>query len=246
MGYKLLGDNYIRIGDRVYRYFKSREIEGNIKTLTVKRDRVGDLYIIAVTDAETQPQVVERTGNIVGFDFGLKTYLTASDDTDIQSPLLFKQNQQAIRKANQQLSRKQQRGNNRRKAHLNLARLHRRVANRRSDFQWKLANRLTDQYDVLIFEHLNLKGMSALWGKKISDLGFYSFLQKVKYYAKVKGKTVHFIGRFYPSSKTCSSCGHIYQDLELRQRLWVCPACGAHHNRDRNTSLNIQSVGEVG
>ena len=242
-GYRLLQDNYIRIGKRIYRYFKSRDIEGNIKTLTVKRDRVGDLYIIAVTDAQTQPKVVERTGKIVGFDFGLKTYLTASDGYDIQSPLFFKQHQKTVRKANQRLARKQRGGNNRRKAHRNLARVHRRVANLRRDFQWKLANRLTDAYDVLIFEDLNLKGMKALYGKKISDLGFYSFLQKVKYYAAIKDKTVHFIDRFYPSSKTCSNCGHVYQDLELREREWTCSAYGVHHDRDRNASLNILSVG---
>ena len=85
--------------------------------------------------------------------------------------------------------------------------------------------------------------MQRLWGRKISDLGFYSFLQKVKYYTETKGKHIGFIDRFYPSSKTCSGCGFVFKELELRQRSWKCVGCGVVHNRDRNASVNIQSVG---
>jgi len=242
-GYKLLEGNSIRIGKYIYRYFKSREIEGKIKTLTVKRDQVGDLYIVVVTDCETTPEVVSPTGKIVGFDFGLKTYLTASSGNDIQSPLFFKQGQKDVQKANKVLSLKQKGSNNRRKAHQYLAKVHRRIANQRDDFQWKLANHLTTEYDVLCFETLNLKGMQSLWGKKVNDLAFYSFLEKIKYQAATKGKKVIFINRFYPSSKTCSVCGYINKGLQLRNRFWQCPDCTTHLNRDRNAAINIQRVG---
>lgn len=242
-GYKLLQDNYIRIGKRIYRYFKSRSVEGRIKTLTVKRDSLGDVYIYIVTDATTSAENVPRTGKSVGYDFGLKTFLTASDGNDVESPLFFRQSANEVTKASQRLSSKQRGSNNRHKARLNLARKHRKIANQRSDFHWKLANQITDDYDCIFVEDLNMKGMQALWGRKISDLGFYSFLQKVKYYGETKGKHIRLIDRFYPSSKTCSVCGFVFKELQLRQRSWECAECGTVLDRDRNASVNIYRVG---
>jgi putative transposase len=241
-GYKLLDGNRIKIGNKIYKYFKSQEIEGNVKTLTIKRDKLGDIYLYIVTDAENL-KVAPRTGEIVGFDFGLKTFLTVSNGEDIESPLFFHQNNVAVRKASRKLSKKQRLSNNRRKARKSLERLHKRIANQRSDFHWKLANKLTDKYDFMFFENLNMQGMKRHWGKKISDLSFSSFLLKLKYLASVKGKTVFCIGRFEPSSKTCSVCGYIYKDLELKEREWRCPECETLHNRDRNASYNILRVG---
>ena len=163
-GYKVLEGNYIHIGDHIYRYFKSREIEGNIKTLTVKRDRLDDLYIIAVTDAEREAETKSMSGKIVGFDFGLKTLFTASDGSEIESPQFFRRGQRAIKAANRNLSRKKKGSNNRRKARKHYARTHRKVARQREDYHWKLAHKLTDAYDVLCFETLNLRSMKALWG----------------------------------------------------------------------------------
>ena len=154
-GYKLLSGNKIKIGDRVYKYFKSREIEGQIKTLTVKRDNLGDIYLFFVVDIDNsliQDQL--RSGKIVGFDFGLKTFLTSSDGNDIKSPLFFKQSLNQIRRANRSVSHKQRGSKRRHKAVLQLVRIHRELANRRRDFHFKLANRLTDTYEVLIFEDL--------------------------------------------------------------------------------------------
>ena len=241
-GYKLLGDNRIKIGNKIFKYFKSQDIQGNVKILTVKRDKLGDIYIHIVTDF-IETRTAPRTGEIVGFDFGLKTFLTVSNDEDLKSPLFFQQNRTTIRKANRKLSKKQRHSNNRRKARKSLERLHKRIANQRSDFHWKLANRLTDKYDFMFFENLNIKAMQMLWGKKICDLGFYMFMLKLKYLASVKGKTVFCIGRFVPSSKTCSVCDYVYKDLELKEREWHCPDCNTIHDRDRNASYNILRVG---
>ena len=158
-GYFLLQDNYIRIRKRIYGYFKSRDTEGKIKTLTVKRDPLGDIYIFIVTDAETKLFNVPRTGKSVGYDFGLKTFLTASDGNDVQSPLFFRQSANKVKKASQDLSSKQRRSNNREKARLNLARTHRKIANQRSDFHWKLASRITSEYDFLFFEPSSPKAL---------------------------------------------------------------------------------------
>jgi len=241
-GYKLLEGNRVLIGKTVYKYFKSREIDGNIKLLTVKRDSLGDIYLFFITDT-IESRETPRTGEIVGFDFGLKTFLTASNGEDIESPLFFIQNQNVIRKAHQNVSSKVKGSKNRRKAIDNLNRAYRKTTNQREDFHWKLANELTDRYDVMCFETLNIKAMQCLWGKKISDLSFSSFILKLKYISSAKGKTLVFINRFEPSSKTCSICGYIYQDLELSERSWQCPECNTQHDRDRNASYNILRVG---
>ena len=241
-GYKLLEGNNIRMGNRVYRYFKSREIDGNIKLLTVKRDSLGDVYLFFITDT-VESKESARTGKIVGFDFGLKTYLTASDGNDIQSPQFFRERLNDIRRASGNLSRKRRGSRNRQKARMELARLHRKLQNQRKDFHFKLANDLTDRYDMMIFETLNLKAMQRMWGRKISDLGFASFISILKYVASAKGKDVVFIDRFEPSSKTCSVCGYINHELALSIRSWLCPECDTHHERDRNASYNILRVG---
>ena len=245
-GYKLLDGNIngnsIRIGKRIYRYFRSREIHGNIKLLTVKRDALGDIYLFFVTDA-VESRESARTGKVVGFDFGLRTYLTASDGNDIQSPLFFRERLNDIRRANRRLSRKRRGSNNRHKARLELARLHRKLRSQRRDFHFRLANDLTDRYDAMVFETLNLKAMQRMWGRKISDLGFASFIAILKYVASVKDKDVVLIDRFEPSSKTCSVCGYIHHELELSIRSWQCPECSTQHDRDRNASYNILRVG---
>jgi putative transposase len=241
-GYKLLEDNRIKIGIQTFKYFKSQDIQGNIKTITIKRDKLGDIYIHIVTDF-VETRTAPRTGEIVGFDFGLKTFLTASNDDDIESPLFLHKNNVSIRKANRNLSKKVKGSKNRRKALKNVERLHKRIANQRSDFHWKLANRLTDKYDFMFVETINIKAMQRLWGRKICDLGFSGFILKLKYLASIKGKTVFCIGRFEPSSKTCSICGYVYKDLELKEREWHCPDCNTIHDRDRNASYNILRVG---
>ncbi len=176
-GYKFLGANQVKIGDKVYQFWKSREIEGTVKTLTIKRTPVGELFMIVVVDDGQPPEVVIESGKAAGFDFGLKNFLTCSDGTKIESPLFFTQSLNEIRKASRLLSRKKKGSNNWHKARLNLARKYKDVTNRRQDWFWKLAHQLTDEFDVLYFETLNLKGMQRLWGRKVSDLAFREFLE---------------------------------------------------------------------
>ena len=95
----------------------------------------------------------------------------------------------------------------------------------------------------MIFEDLNLDGMKRLWGRKVSDLSFATFLEILGTVADNKGKLVHFIGRFYPSSKTCSCCGYINKDLTLKDREWNCSYCNTKLDRDKNAAINIHRVG---
>ncbi|MEG3834176.1 MULTISPECIES: RNA-guided endonuclease TnpB family protein [unclassified Microcoleus] len=242
-GYKLLGGNRIKIGNRVYQYWNSREIEGTVKTLTIKRTTLGELFMVVVVDSVEEPETKVETSKIAGFDFGLKTFLTCSDGTKIESPQFLKQSLNAIKKANRQHSQKRKGSANRERARLNLVRKHEAVVNRRSDWFWKLAHELTDKFDMLCFETLNLKGMQRLWGRKVSDLAFGEFLQILEWVAKKKGKQVVFIDRWYPSSKTCSHCGHKLKELDLSVREWRCPSCQKVNDRDENAAKNICAVG---
>ena len=242
-GWKLLPGNRIRIGKRIYSYFKSRNIQGNAKRCTIKRDAVGDVYICILTDyVEPDPNRV-MTGKIAGFDFGLKRYLTGHNGHDIDSPEFFKRSLNAIKRANRAHSRTKNRSKNRERARLDLARKHRKIERQRADFHWKLAHQLTDEYDEIRLEDLNLKGMKALWGRKVSDLGFADFVKKLVYIAKKKGVKITFIDKWYPSSQTCSACGAVNEALNLRDRTWRCNDCGAVHDRDRNAAINIFRVG---
>lgn len=242
-GYQYSGkDNSIIIQKNKYRFAKSREIAGRIKTLTVKRDSLGDIYIYFVCETQ-EKQVLARTGNSVGFDFGLKKFLNASDGQDIDAPSYFLKSRQDIQKANKNLSRKQKCSRNWSKGRIALARLHKSIANRRSDFHWKLAQKLCGKYATICLEDLNLKGMQKLYGRKISDLGFAEFLNKLAYTASKTGTTIIKINRYFPSSQLCSCCGKQNHDLKnLRIRQWQC-SCGALHQRDRNAAINILNEG---
>ena len=243
-GYKFLSGNKVRIGKRVFRYHKSRDFDvESVKTVTIIRDRVGDLWICVVAKAEGIKQVIAKNGKTAGFDFGLKTYLTASDSTKTQSPLFFSRNIRKIKKANRNLSRKQKGSNNRHRARVNFARVHRRVANQRRDYHWQLAHRLCKEYDTLCFEKLNIEGMRKLWGRKINDLGFFDFLTILKYVAQKTGKTVVQINQWLPTSKTCSACGAVKENLELRERTFRCDGCGLEIDRDLNAAINIHRWG---
>ena len=242
-GWKLLSGNRIRIGKRIYSYFKSRDIQGNPKRCTIKRDAIGDIYICLLTDYEELDLHRLTTGKIAGFDFGLKQFLTGSNRHNIESPEFFKRNINAIKRANRNHSRKHKGSNNRERTRLDLARKHRKIERQREDFHWKLAHQLTDEYDEIRLEDLNLKGMKSLWGRKVSDLGFADFVKKLVYIAQKKGVKITFIDKWYPSSKTCSVCGAVNEALNLRDRTWQCPSCHTAHDRDRNAAINIYRVG---
>lgn len=242
-GYKFLGGSRVKIGNRVYQYWNSREIEGSVKTLTIKRTPLGELIMVVVVDDGTEPAIKFETGRIAGFDFGLKMFLTCSEGFSIESPLFFKQGLNAVRKACKQLSRKQKGSKSREQARKHLCRQYEKIANQRRDWFWKLAHQLTDKFDVLCFETLNLKGMQRLWGRKLSDLAFGEFLQILEWVARKKEKLVVFVDQWYPSSKTCNTCNHILESLDLSVRQWRCPSCQSVNDRDDNAAANIKTVG---
>jgi len=242
-GYKFLSGNRIQVGKRVFQFWKSREIEGTVKTVTLKRTPLGELFLVVVVDDVVQPQIKFETGRTAGFDFGLKTFLTCSEGFKIESPQFLKQSLSAIQKASRELSRKVKGSHNREQARLNLCRKHEDVVNRRQDWFWKLAHKLTDQFDVLCFESLTLKGMQRLWGRKVNDLAFREFMQILEWVAKKQGKLIVYVSQWFPSSKTCSHCGHVLDELDLSARRWRCPSCHSENDRDENAAVNIKMAG---
>jgi putative transposase len=212
-GYKFLAENQLKIGKRVFKFWKSREIKGKIKTVTIKRNPLGELFVFVVTDCIDQISTT-MTGKSAGFDFGCKTFLTCSEGFEIKSPLFLKQFLKELRLASRNHSRKKKRSHGREKARQNLVRVHEKITNRRRDWFWKLAHELTDKYDYLFFETLSLKGMKRLWGRKISDLALAEFLKLLDFVAIKKGKVVSYINRWYPSTKTCSECDYVLDKLD--------------------------------
>lgn len=242
-GWKLLDGNRIYIQGKVYKYSKSRDIPADIKTVTVKRDGPGNLWLYFVVEEEIDQTNQAVTGNSAGFDFGLRIFLTTSEGQEIASPLYYRQAMAELKQAQQNLARKVKFSGGWKKAKLIVSRIYQRVVNRRRDWFFKLAHELTDRYDRLFFEDLSMKGMQALWGRKISDLARSEFMGILQYVASTKGKIVHLVNRFYPSSKTCSDCGHVEHNLSLSDRRWVCVGCGVIHDRDHNAAVNIHREG---
>ena len=241
-GWKLLDGNRIKIGNQVYRFVKSRESEGQIKTVTVKRDSLGKLYVcFSLVQEQTQPKEA-ATGEIGGFDFGLKTFLVDHEGNQYLSPEFLKAELANLRQTSRKLSSKQRGSNNRRKARVDLARKHERVKNKRRDAHFKLAHRLLDQFDMLVFEDLNLKAMQRLWGRKVGDLGLADFVSILDHLATKRGKRIVKLDRFEPTSQVCSGCGQ-RQPMPLRERTYRCGSCGLVLDRDHNAARNIFRVG---
>jgi putative transposase len=236
-----LDGNRLRVGKHYYGFFDSRPIEGKVKTVTIKRDRCGDIFVFFACEIENQ-EILPMTGKIAGFDFGLKTFLT-SREKDIDVPLFLKSSLRQLETKSRRLSFKEKGSQQRQKAKLSLSKLHRHIANQRRDHHFKLAKELCLEYDVMIFEDLHIKGMQAMWGRKISDLGFSDFMAILEGQATKYGKKIHFVDRFFASTKTCSRCHYKKSHIELRERTFCCENCGLIIPRDKNSAINIEGVG---
>jgi len=241
-GYKIVGHGRIKILGRNYRFNQSRPVSGVIKTVTVRRDALRDIHITFSCDQVPQPEQAPKTGLSAGADFGLKDFLTLSTGERIAAPQPLKAQLRRLRKAQRTLSRKQKGSKARNRARLDLARVHRKVANVRSDWQWKQARMLLMTFDLLVFETLNLKAMQQLWGRKVGDLGFADFLVKAQWMAKKLGRDLLKIDLWEPTTKSCHLCGH-RQDMALITRTFECRSCGNIEDRDLNAAYNIWEAG---
>ena len=232
----------IRLNGHWYRFALHRKIQGQIKQVHVTRDALGDVYITLTEDySEVIPE--PKTGKAEGFDMGIKDFLTTSDGQRYTSPMFYKQNANKLAKAQKVHSRKVKGSNNRERERKNVARIHKKTENQRTDHHWKLAIELCQKFDILFFEDLNIAGMKRLWGKQVSDLAFGEFIMKLKWQAKKRIRAVLKIGRWTPTTKSCCVCEHKNETLTLSDREWTCPKCDTHLDRDHNAAMNILKEG---
>ena len=239
-GFKLSGNvlvvNSIR---QHFRFSYSRPYEGKVRQVRIRRSRLGEYYLHVVTDAVVSPVRKSHDGASVGMDFGLKTYLTLSNGTNVDNPLFLKQGLKELKRKSRALSKCAKGSNHRRRRREDLERCHERIRNRRDDWQWKACRELCRRYDTICIEDLELTGMSRLWGRKVGDLAFGNFVRKLEHVSSKYGVTLVKVDRFFASSKTCSACQYVNELLTLCDREWTCPQCGTVHDRDLNASVNI-------
>ena len=224
----------------------SRPIVGDIKTITIRRESTGKWYVCFSCDNVPERRLLE-SDKMVGIDVGIESFLVDSDGNSVDSPAYFRQSESLLRVRQRTLSRRAKGGQRRRKARILVAKAHEKVKNQRNDFLHKIANAYIRNYGVLVFEDLNIKGMvrNHHLAKSITDAGWGTFIGLVEYKAAEAGRQLIRIPRFEPSSKTCSECGAIKQDLTLNDRQWVCQSCGVLHDRDYNAAKNICRVGQT-
>ena len=141
------------------------------------------------------------------------------------------------------LSRKVKGSANRHKAAAKLARLHARIANIRRDALHKATTTIVRKFTVIGIEDLNVRGMMAnrRVARAIADIGAFEFRRQLDYKAPMNGSRVVVADRWFPSSKTCSDCGHVHTGLALSDREWTCEACGVIHDREENAAINLSS-----
>lgn len=243
-GFKIEGNRLtINSLKKSFTFWKHRKWTGTIKKVTIKCDNVGDYYLYLICEDYKPSKKLPLTSSEAGADFGSKTFLTLSDGIKIESPEFYKQSLNAIRSANKALSRKQYLSNGWYRAKRHLSRVHKDIANRRRDWFFKLALRLVRKYDKIAIETLNLEGMKRLWGRKISNIAFGEFTLILQWMCAKYGKTLLKAGRWTSTTKPCSGCGHLNENLTLSDRQWTCPECGVYHDRDINAARNILQAG---
>jgi len=216
---------------------------GIIKSVTISKTADRWFASFTIETPNTVP-CAENQGDTVGVDLGVKTLATLSDGTKIDSPKPLKKMLQKLRYLQKSLHRKLKGSRNRFKARMKLARCYARIANIREDFLHKLTSWLAKTYSLIGIEDLNVAGMlrNHKHARAISDLGFYEFKRQLTYKCEKFGAKLVIANRWFPSSKTCSDCGYKLDDLELNVREWICPVCGAEHDRDINAAINLRNL----
>lgn len=211
----------------------------NIKRMTIVKTPTNKYYVSILTDYEERKPISSES---VGIDMGLKSFAVLSDWTTIDNPKFLKKKLRKLKKLQRKLSRKQKWSSNRKKFRLVIARQHEKITNQREDFLHKASTSIAKQYWVVAMEKLNIKGMlrNHNLAQAISDVGWYKF----KTFLSYKNKIVE-IDTFEPSSKTCSRCWRVNQDLTLSDRIYHCKSCRLDIDRDLNAAINIKTMAGV-
>ena len=213
-----------------------REVNGNIRYATIFKTKTEKYFVSITTDFEVKKKRVGN--NQIGIDLGIKDFVVISNGEKHNLPI---KEDSKLKFLHRQLSEKIKGSKNKGKARLKLAKKYEKIENKKQDFQHKLSDKLCKENELIAIEDLNIKGMvkNHCLAKSISNQSWGSFITKLEYKSKRYGGKVEKTNRYYPSSKTCSSCGYINQDLTLKDREWTCPQCNVKLDRDISASKNI-------
>ena len=211
--------------------------------VTVSRDAAGRWFVSLLVEETITPYA--STDAAVGLDAGITTLVTLSTGEKVTNPKHEKKDRAKLAKAQRNMARKQKGSNNRAKARLKVAKVYARIADRRRDHLHKLTTRIVRENQTIVIEDLAVRNMvkNRSLARAISDASWSELRRMLEYKADWYGREVIAIDRWYPSSKTCSDCGHLLRSLPLNVREWVCAECGTVHDRDVNAAKVIRAVG---
>lgn len=223
-----------------------RDIDGNVKSITVSLSATGKYYAAILVDKGDAPIPLIQIDKVIGIDLGLTHFAIDSTGKKEANPRFVKRAESNLRRKQRQLSRKKKGSNNRSKARLIVAKCHEKTANTRADFQHKLSKQIIDENQGIIVETLKSANMmkNHKLAKHIVDAAWHSFVMKLDYKAEAQGKHLIKIDQWFASSKTCNDCQYKVKEMPLSLRRWDCPNCGAKEiDRDINAALNIRDEG---
>lgn len=220
------------------RIVQHRDIDGEIGMVTISMTTTGKYYVSFVTDAEIR--IENTSSSVIGIDLGIKTYATCSNGIRIENPKWIRNSEARLSVLQRRASKKLRGSSNREKANMKTARLYEKISNQRLDWQHKETRRLVNENKVICLETLDVAGMMKhrRMAKLIQECSWSQFNRMLEYKADLYGSKIIRIGRFVPSSKTCT-CGGINNELKLSDRTWKCKLCGATHDRDLLAAQNI-------
>ena len=232
-----------------------RSINGLIKSATVSRAPTGKYYVSILVETIAKP--FPKTHSNIGIDLGLTDFIVLSDGTKVANPKFLSKLKDKLARAQKIMSKralvakKDKRelrfSKNYQKQKLKVAKIHEKISNIRKDFLHKQSFNIVKNHDIIVIEDLNVSGMlkNHKLAKAISDSSWSTFTTMLTYKADWYGKQLLKIDRWFPSSKTCSGCGHILgkNELKLSDRSWSCPSCKSENDRDLNASVNILNEG---
>jgi len=217
-----------------------RNIKGNIRQATISKVPTGKYFvsILCETGESVKAKAKINESTTIGIDLGIKTYIVASDGKEFDNPKFLRKAQCKLKYIQRKYSKHKGK-----RAKRKLSILHERIANQRKDFLHKTSSELIKNHDSLAIEDLSVSNMikNHKLAQSISDASWSTFVTMLEYKAEWYGKNILKIGRFDPSSKTCSNCGLINKELQLNDREWTCKGCKTVLNRDVNAAINIKS-----
>ncbi len=221
-----------------------RAFSGQIKSATVSQMPGGKYYVSILV--ETEHTAIPKKAGQVGLDLGIKDLCITSDGRKYENPKTLVKQERKLKKLQRQLAHKEKRSNNYYKTRKQIALCHEKITNTRKDHLHKISHEIISENQVIISENLQIKNMvkNHHLAKSISDASWYELTRQLEYKAEWNKRKYIKIDTFYASSQLCSVCGYQNADTkDLAVRKWICPKCGAEHDRDINAAKNILAEG---